>query len=112
MTGPDTSEVAHTDVERFEAERSRLRGLAYRMTGTPDDADDVVQEAWLRWQRADRSAIDNAAAWLTTPGSYVVRDGQPFLLTVLGWRGSQVAEAISIVNPDKLQGFHAAWLQH
>ena len=58
--------VEQADVERFESQRPRLRGLAYRMTGTPDDADDVVQEAWLRWQRADRSAIDNAAAWLTT----------------------------------------------
>jgi RNA polymerase sigma-70 factor (ECF subfamily) len=46
------------------------------------------------------------------PGSYLVRDGEPFMLTVLGWRGSQVAEAISIVNPDKLRGFHAAWSKH
>ena len=43
-----------------------LRGLAYRMTGTPDDADDVVQEAWIRWQRVDRTTIENPAAWLTT----------------------------------------------
>ena len=50
----------------FDAHRQRLTGLAYRMTGTPDDADDVVQEAWLRWQRADRTAIDTPAAWLTT----------------------------------------------
>lgn len=50
----------------FDAERDRLVGLAYRMTGTPDDADDVVQEAWLRWQRADRSSIESPAAWLTT----------------------------------------------
>ncbi len=53
-------------VARFEAERSRLRALAYRMLGTPDDADDVVQDAWLRWNDADRSAIDNPGAWLTT----------------------------------------------
>ncbi len=52
--------------ETFEAERPRLVALAYRMTGTPDDADDAVQEAWLRWQRADREAIDEPAAWLTT----------------------------------------------
>lgn len=50
----------------FEAERPRLTALAYRMTGTPDDADDVVQDAWLRWERADRAAIDEPAAWLTT----------------------------------------------
>jgi RNA polymerase sigma-70 factor (ECF subfamily) len=50
----------------FDAERRRLVGLAYRMTGTPDDAEDVVQDAWLRWQRADPSRIENPAAWLTT----------------------------------------------
>ncbi len=50
----------------FEQERARLTSLAYRMLGTPDDADDVVQEAWLRWERSDRSAIESPAAWLTT----------------------------------------------
>ncbi|WP_276529521.1 sigma factor, partial [Lactococcus garvieae] len=50
----------------FAAERPRLVGLAYRMLGTPDDADDVVQDAWFRWEAADRSAIREPAAWLTT----------------------------------------------
>lgn len=50
----------------FQAERPRLVSLAYRMMGTPDDADDIVQEAWLRWRSADHHAIDNPAAWLTT----------------------------------------------
>jgi len=54
------------DTTRFDSERSRLTRLAYRMTGTPDDADDVVQEVWLRWDRTDRSLIDNVPAWLTT----------------------------------------------
>jgi RNA polymerase sigma-70 factor (ECF subfamily) len=62
------------DVAIFEAERSRLRGLAYRMTGTPDDADDVVQDVWLRWERTDRAAIDNPAAWLTTVTTRVALD--------------------------------------
>ena len=217
------------DQQRFDAERRRLTALAYRMTGTPDDADDVVQEVWIRWQRTDRAAIDNDAAWLTTvttrvaidrlgsararrelyvgpwvpepmpsssdgalsadpaevqelsdaflaailegdvdrltsmltddvvhisdggpdhhaarrpvrgpdkvarlfvnlarrewlpidelhwvdvngqPGAYVVRDGEPYLLTVLNWRDRQVAEAIAIVNPDKLRHFHDSW---
>ncbi len=44
-------------------------------------------------------------------GTYVVRDGEPFVLTVLDWRGDRVAEALSIVNPDKLRHFHEAWLQ-
>jgi RNA polymerase sigma-70 factor (ECF subfamily) len=62
------------DQTRFDAERRRLTSLAYRMTGTPDDADDVVQEVWIRWQRADRTAIDNEAAWLTTVTSRVAID--------------------------------------
>jgi RNA polymerase sigma-70 factor (ECF subfamily) len=62
------------DQARFDAERRRLAALAYRMTGTPDDADDVVQEVWIRWQRADRTAIDNAAAWLTTVTTRVAID--------------------------------------
>lgn len=52
--------------EVFEAERPRLVRLAYRMLGTPDDADDVVQEAWLRWRKTITGDIDNPAAWLTT----------------------------------------------
>jgi RNA polymerase sigma-70 factor, ECF subfamily len=58
------AEPGSTDL--FEAERPRLSALAYRMLGTPDDADDVVQDAWLRWESADRSSIASPAAWLTT----------------------------------------------
>ena len=58
----------------FEAERSRLVGLAYRMTGTPDDADDVVQDAWFRWQTADHDEIRNPAAWLTTVTTRLAMD--------------------------------------
>jgi hypothetical protein len=50
--------------------------------------------------------------WVTVngqPGAYIVRDGAPLLLTVLGWRDGQVAEAISILNPDKLLG---GFLEH
>lgn len=53
-------------VELFEAERARLRSVAYRMLGTPDDADDIVQEAWLRFATADVDSLENPAAWLTT----------------------------------------------
>jgi RNA polymerase sigma-70 factor (ECF subfamily) len=44
------------------------------MTGTPDDADDVLQEVWIRWQGADRSSIENHAAWLTTVTTRVAID--------------------------------------
>jgi RNA polymerase sigma-70 factor, ECF subfamily len=52
--------------ERFEANRSHLRGVAYRMLGSLSDADDAVQEAWIRLSRADTGDIDNLRAWLTT----------------------------------------------
>jgi RNA polymerase sigma-70 factor (ECF subfamily) len=50
----------------FEDERSRLFGLAYRMLGTVADADDVVQDAYLRWAGTDRRALREPSAWLTT----------------------------------------------
>jgi RNA polymerase sigma-70 factor, ECF subfamily len=58
----------------FVAERERLWGLAYRICGTRADADDVVQEAWLRWNAADKPAIERPAAWLTTVTSRVAID--------------------------------------
>ncbi|WP_328613743.1 sigma-70 family RNA polymerase sigma factor [Amycolatopsis sp. NBC_00355] len=58
--------------ERFEAERGRLRGLAGRMLGSAAEADDAVQEAWLRLSRAD--GVDNVAAWLTTVVARVCLD--------------------------------------
>lgn len=51
---------------RFENERQRLRGVAYRMLGSLSDADDAVQEAWLRLSRSDADEIDNLNGWLTT----------------------------------------------
>jgi len=50
----------------FAAERPRLVGLAYRITGSLSDADDVVQEAWLRFERAGPETVERPAAWLTT----------------------------------------------
>jgi RNA polymerase sigma-70 factor, ECF subfamily len=50
----------------FAAERPRLVGLAYRLLGSLADAEDVVQDAWMRWQRADHSVIERPGAWLTT----------------------------------------------
>ena len=52
--------------ERFEQHRSRLRAVAYRMLGSLSEADDAVQEAWLRLSRSDADAIDNLEAWLVT----------------------------------------------
>ncbi|MEU3725703.1 sigma-70 family RNA polymerase sigma factor [Streptomyces sp. NPDC031705] len=52
--------------EAFESQRDRLRAVAHRMLGSHADAEDVVQEAWLRLSRQDPAAIDNLAGWLTT----------------------------------------------
>lgn len=52
-----------TDV--FEAQRPRLLRLAYRMLGSHTEAEDIVQDAWLRWHRSDRAAVTEPAAWLT-----------------------------------------------
>ena len=52
--------------DRFEADRSHLRGIAFRMLGSLTEADDAVQEAWIRLSRTDTSHVDNLRAWLTT----------------------------------------------
>jgi RNA polymerase sigma factor (sigma-70 family) len=51
---------------RFDEERQRLRSIAYRIVGSLSDADDAVQDAWLRLQRVDGEGIDNLEGWLTT----------------------------------------------
>ena len=52
--------------EQFEAHREHLRAVAYRMLGSGAKADDALQEAWLRLNRADTSEVENLAGWLTT----------------------------------------------
>lgn len=55
-----------TAASTFEAVRGRLFGLAYRMLGSRAEAEDIVQDAYLRWHQADRGRIDNSEAWLVT----------------------------------------------
>src|SRR5437868_8612704 len=59
---------------RFEAHRPHLRGVAYRMLGSLTEADDAVQEAWLRLSRSDADGIRNIAGWLTTVVARVCLD--------------------------------------
>ncbi|MEV7420923.1 sigma-70 family RNA polymerase sigma factor [Streptomyces sp. NPDC089919] len=60
------STAADPVAEEFQAQRERLRAVAYRMLGSHADAEDVVQEAWLRLARQDAGRPDNLAGWLTT----------------------------------------------
>src|SRR3989440_9624440 len=60
--------------ERFEAHRRRLRAVAYRMLGSVSEADDAVQEAWIRLSRADTSGVENLGGWLTTVVARVCLD--------------------------------------
>lgn len=57
---------ASDSTQTFDQLRPRLHAIAYRMLGAVAEAEDVVQDAWLRWHGADRSAIDNAEAWLVS----------------------------------------------
>jgi DNA-directed RNA polymerase specialized sigma24 family protein len=60
--------------EQFEVNRTRLRAMAYRMLGSTTEAEDAVQEAWLRLSRSDAGEIDNLGGWLTTVVARVCLD--------------------------------------
>jgi RNA polymerase sigma-70 factor, ECF subfamily len=60
--------------ERFEADRARLQAVAYRLLGSASEADDAVQEAWLRLSRSDTREVENLSGWLTTVVSRVCLD--------------------------------------
>ncbi|MEZ0389105.1 MAG: sigma factor, partial [Verrucomicrobium sp.] len=61
-------------VEAFESNRSVLTGVAYRMLGSVSDAEDMVQEAWLRWSAADASTVAAPRSWLLTVVSRLCLD--------------------------------------
>jgi RNA polymerase sigma factor (sigma-70 family) len=60
--------------KRFETHRTHLRGVAYRMLGSLSEADDALQEAWLRLSRSDTSGVENLGGWLTTVVARVCLD--------------------------------------
>src|SRR5213594_4291834 len=60
--------------ERFEENRGHLRAVAYRMLGSLSEAEDAVQEAWLRLSRSDTSEVENLRGWLTTVVARVCLD--------------------------------------
>src|SRR5262245_46499839 len=60
--------------EQFEAHRAHLKAVAYRMLGSVTEAEDAVQEGWIRFSRADTSDVHNLGGWLTTVVSRVCLD--------------------------------------
>src|SRR5215217_2422721 len=60
--------------EQFEAKRTHLRSVAYRMLGELSEAEDAVQESWLRLSRSDTSGVANLGGWLTTVVARVCLD--------------------------------------
>src|SRR3954454_19436686 len=64
--GRDLRSVSADDVNTFEAVRPRLFGIAYRVLGGAAEADDVVQETWIRWHGANRREVRDAPAFLAT----------------------------------------------
>ncbi|HEY0454703.1 sigma-70 family RNA polymerase sigma factor [Actinophytocola sp.] len=83
--------------ERFEEHRTRLRAVAYRMLGSVSEADDAVQEAWLRLNRADTSGVENLPAWLTTVVARVC-------LNMLRTRASHREESLDARLPEPVAG--------
>jgi RNA polymerase sigma factor (sigma-70 family) len=81
--------------ERFEANRTHLRAVAYRMLGSVSEADDAVQEAWLRLSRSDTSRVENLGGWLTTVVSRVCLD-------ILRSRESRREEPLSEHLPEEI----------
>ena len=81
--------------ERFEENRTRLRAVAYRMLGSLSEADDAVQDAWLRLSRADTSDVENLGAWLTTVVARVS-------LNMLRSRRSRHEEPLEVYMPEPI----------
>ena len=81
--------------ERFEAERGRLRGVAYRMLGSISEADDAVQQTWLRLNRTESERIENLGGWLTTVVARVC-------LNILRARTSRREDPLDVHVPDPI----------
>jgi RNA polymerase sigma factor (sigma-70 family) len=83
--------------ERFEEHRTHLTAVAYRILGSPADADDAVQEAWLRLARSDSSQVENLGGWLTTVVARVS-------LNMLQSRKTRREDPVGSHLPDKITG--------
>src|SRR3954469_14214237 len=81
--------------ERFEEHRTHVRAVAYRMLGSLNEADDAVQEAWLRLSRTDASEVENLGGWLTTVVARVS-------LNMLRSRKTRREEPLGVRVPDPI----------
>src|SRR5262245_32251567 len=81
--------------EQFEENRGHLRAVAYRMLGLLSEADDAVQEAWLRLSRSDAGGIQNLGGWLTTVVARVCLD-------MLRSRKSRREESLGVHVPEPI----------
>lgn len=102
MNDPDSSGRPESPdqrylAERFEAHRSHLRAVAYRMLGSLSEADDAVQEAWLRLSRSSADDVHNLGGWLTTVVGRVCLD-------MLRSRTSRGEESLDVRVPDPIVG--------
>jgi RNA polymerase sigma-70 factor, ECF subfamily len=84
-------------VEQFEEHRTHLRAVAYRMLGSVSEADDAVQETWLRLSRSDTSEVENLGGWLTTVLGRVCLD-------MLRSRKSRREESLGARVPEPIAG--------
>src|SRR5262244_1123747 len=88
---PTTEQLA----EQFEQHRSHVRAVAYRMLGSVSEAEDAVQEAWIRLSRTDISGVDNLRGWLTTVVARVCLD-------MLRTRASRREDPFDVHVPDPI----------
>jgi RNA polymerase sigma-70 factor (ECF subfamily) len=92
-------EMSDADAASFQAVRSRLFGIAYRVLGDATEAEDVVQETWIRWQTTDRSVVRDAGAFLATTtrhlAIHVIQSARARRETYVG---PQLAEAVDVGN--------------
>src|SRR5213596_2645124 len=81
--------------EQFEEHRPRVRAVAYRMLGSVSEAEDAVQETWIRLSRTDVSGVDNLRGWLTTVVARVCLD-------MLRTRASRREDPLDVHVPDPI----------
>ena len=101
VTVPDQQLLA----QRFEEQRPHLRAVAYRMLGSLAEADDAVQEAWLRLSRADTGDVANLAAWLTTVTGRICLD-------MLRSRAARREEPLDVRLPDPVISYDESDPEH